>query len=169
MNWDSVAAMAEMLGAIAVVVSLIYLGRQVRQNTTAVRTGNANTVQNNFQKLAKLFYTDPEMTAIVMRAMESDKDLTPVQRLGAYAYFFDFLKTAELAHYHLRKGELDEELWIASMAFYKAYFTTPGFKAYWKERKVSFVPAFQEVVDQWLTEEPPIKRPDEMSKAGINQ
>ena len=168
MNWDSVAAMAEMLGAIAVVASLVYLGRQVQQNTTAVRTGNANTVQGNFQALAKLFYTDPEMTKVVLQAMDSDSDLTAEQRLGAYAYFFDFLKTAELAHYHFRRGELDEELWTASTAFYKAYFTTPGFQAYWKERKASFVPAFQEVVDQWTTEEPPIKRPNEMSKAGIN-
>jgi hypothetical protein len=30
------------------------------------------------------------------------------------------------------------------------------------------VPAFQEIVDQWMKEEPPIKRPNEMSKAGIN-
>jgi len=167
MNWDSVAAIAELLGAIAVVISLLYLGRQVQQNTTAVRTGNATTMQSNFQKLAKLFYTDTEMTAVVLQAMESDKDLTPAQRHGAYAYFFDFLKTAELAHYHLRRGELDEELWLASEAFYKAYFTTPGFRAYWEARKPSFVPAFQAVVDQWLTEEPPIKMPHELAKGGL--
>lgn len=169
MNWDGVAAMAELLGAVAVVISLIYLGRQVRQNTTAVRTGNATTVQSNFQALAKLFYTDPEMTKVVLQAMESDQDLTAEQRLGAYAYFFDFLKTAELAHYHFRHGELDEELWTASMAFYKAYFTTPGFRAYWEERKASFVPAFQEVVETWLLEEPPIKRPNEMARGAIDQ
>ena len=87
MNWDSVGAIGELLGAVAVVVSLIYLGRQVRQNTTAVRTGNATTMQNNFQKLAKLFYTDTAMTEVVLQAMESDRDLTPAQRHGAYAYF----------------------------------------------------------------------------------
>ena len=169
MNWDSVAAIAELMGAIAVVASLVYLGRQVHQNTTAVRTGNANTMQNNFQKLAKLFYSDSEMTAVVLRAMESDEGLTPVQRQGAYAYFFDFLKTAELAHYHLRRGELDEELWKASEAFYKAYFTTPGFRAYWRQRKPSFVPAFQEVVDQWLTEAPPIRMPHELANDGTGR
>lgn len=167
MNWESIAAIAEMLGAIAVVASLVYLGRQVHQNTTAVRTGNANTMQNNFQKLAKVFYTDPQMTTFILQAMESDRDLTPAQRQGAYAYFFDFLKTAELAHYHLRRGELDDELWQASESFYKAYFTTPGFRAYWKERKASFVPAFQDVVEQWLTEEPPIKMPHKLSGEGL--
>ena len=126
-------------------------------------------MQSNFQKLAKLFYTDTEMTAVVLQAMESDADLTPAQRHGAYAYFFDFLKTAELAHYHLRRGELDVELWDASKAFYKAYFTTPGFRAYWAERRASFVPAFQEVVDQWLTEEPPIKKPPQLSGDGLSQ
>ena len=57
----------------------------------------------------------------------------------------------------------------ASKAFYKAYFTTPGFRAYWAERRASFVPAFQEVVDQWLTEEPPIKKPHQLSGDGLSQ
>lgn len=37
MNWAAIQAVAEAIGAIVVVASLIYLAIQVRQNTRAVR------------------------------------------------------------------------------------------------------------------------------------
>ena len=33
MNWDAIAAAAEILAAIGVIVSLIYLGQQIRSQT----------------------------------------------------------------------------------------------------------------------------------------
>jgi hypothetical protein len=37
MNWDAVGAIGELLGAAVVVITVIYLASQVRQNTTASR------------------------------------------------------------------------------------------------------------------------------------
>jgi hypothetical protein len=36
-NWDALAAIAELLGAIGVLASLIYLAVQIRQNTVWLR------------------------------------------------------------------------------------------------------------------------------------
>ena len=35
MNWDAIGALSELLGATAVVVSIIYLALQVRQNSSS--------------------------------------------------------------------------------------------------------------------------------------
>jgi hypothetical protein len=43
MNWDAIGAVAELLGAAGVIVSLGYLAIQIRQNTAALR-GNAHEV-----------------------------------------------------------------------------------------------------------------------------
>ena len=40
MNWDAITAIAELAGVVAVVVSLIYVGFQVRQNTRQLRHDN---------------------------------------------------------------------------------------------------------------------------------
>lgn len=37
MNWEAISAISEVVGAVAVVVSLIYLALQIRQNTKVVR------------------------------------------------------------------------------------------------------------------------------------
>ena len=168
-DWTFVGAIGELLGAAAVVVSLVYLSRQVHQNTTAVRSANAVTVQGNFQRLARMFYTDPTVGDVVLRAMAGRQDLAPAEHFAAYAYFFDFLKTAELAYYQFRNGDLDPELWQASFHFYHAYFTTPGFRAYWEERRAAFIPAFQDAMDEWLALESSIKRPDVLVAAGSSE
>jgi hypothetical protein len=123
---------------------------------------NAVAGQNNFQQLARFLYEDRDGCALILRAMEGADDLTPAERLSAYAYFFDFLKTAELAHYHFRHGELDEPFWAASLRFYQAYFSTPGFRAYWAERRTAFLPEFQEAMETWLAAPPPTRPPHEL-------
>jgi hypothetical protein len=166
MDWSAVGAIAELLGAVAVVVSLVYLSRQVGQNTHAVRTANAVTVQGNFRHLARMFYTDRPMGAVVLQCMSGDDDLTPPDRLAAYAYFFDFLKTAELAYYQYRNGDLDAALWESSFEFYHAYFTTPGFRTYWGERQSAFNPEFRAAMEEWLASSSVIKRPDVLVERG---
>lgn len=49
MNWDAISAIAEILGAVAVVASLIYVGKQVAQNTAMMRVGAASeTLEKDF-------------------------------------------------------------------------------------------------------------------------
>lgn len=39
MNWDAASAIAEIIGLVIVVISLIYLARQIKQNTNAIQSG----------------------------------------------------------------------------------------------------------------------------------
>jgi hypothetical protein len=107
-----------------------------------------------------MFYTDRAMGGIVLRCMSGDGDLSPVDRFAAYAYFFDFLKTAELAYYQYMNGDLDGSLCESSFEFYHAYFTTPGFRSYWAERQSAFVPEFRTAMNEWLAEPSTIKPRD---------
>jgi hypothetical protein len=47
MTWSDTGVVAELLGAIGVIASLIYLSRQVRRNTRAVRMANAAAESSN--------------------------------------------------------------------------------------------------------------------------
>ena len=49
MNWDAVGAIAEVLGAIGVIVSLLYLANQIRQST---QTEKARAHQDIFSALS---------------------------------------------------------------------------------------------------------------------
>lgn len=152
MDWTVIGALGELVGAVAVVVSLIYLSRQVRQNTRALRTANAATVKQNFQTIARAFITDRGASDIVLRALKRDK-LSPAEKLSAYAWFFDLLKSGELAYSQYISEDLDKEVWDASLQFFLAYWTTPGMREYWQDRRHAFIPEFRDAMDRWLDSE----------------
>ncbi len=46
MNWDAIGAVGEILGAIAVVVSLVYLATQINTSNKAVRQSSLHELMN---------------------------------------------------------------------------------------------------------------------------
>ena len=44
MNWEAIGAIGEVIGALAVVASLIYLASQIRQNNKLARNDSLQTV-----------------------------------------------------------------------------------------------------------------------------
>jgi hypothetical protein len=160
MDWNALGAIGQIVAAAGVIISLVYLSRQIAQNTRSLKNANAALVQSNFQQLARQAYLDRDLADLVIRAMADAEDLPPAERLASRAYFFDWLKTAEIAHHQYRCGELDESLWVASLEFYKAYFKTPGFRSYWAERQSAFVPEFRAAMGEWLEAPSALTRTD---------
>lgn len=60
MNWDAIGAIAEVVGVIAVVLSLIYVGFQVRQNTAQLR-------QDNLRETVRGVHLTPTGTFIAIK------------------------------------------------------------------------------------------------------
>ena len=49
MNWDAISAVAEITGVVVVVASLIYVGRQLGQNTAMMRiSASSETVERDY-------------------------------------------------------------------------------------------------------------------------
>ena len=55
MNWEAIGTIAEVVGAIAVVLSLIYVATQIKQNTEASRAHFCDSVS----RIADLSYDVP--------------------------------------------------------------------------------------------------------------
>ena len=64
MNWDAISAVAEVVGVIAVVISLVYLAVQVKGNTQQIeRAAQANRTQN-WQAVTENFNVWRQMLAM---------------------------------------------------------------------------------------------------------
>jgi hypothetical protein len=155
------ASIADIVAAIAVVASLVYLGVQLRQNSRATLSSNRATIHINTQNVAHPAMMDRELAGIILRAISGNAELSPEERMAASAWFFQLLKTGELAHQSYLAGELDKDYWEASMNFFRSYYQAPGFKTYWNDRRNAFTPSFQNMVDAWINDSStPITRPD---------
>jgi hypothetical protein len=60
----------------------------------------------------------------VIRASKLD-ERSPAEELSAYAWFFDLLKSGELAYSQYLSQDLDEPVWDASLQFFLAPLDDP--------------------------------------------
>ena len=90
-NWDAIGGVAESVGAIAVVITLVYLTIQVRVGNKQRELEALRHNWDGLNQACELFSKSTENASIVLRGRESLKSLTPEE------YFvFEFLLLAVL-------------------------------------------------------------------------
>ena len=104
------ALTAEIVGAIAVVVSLIYVGTSVNQNTDAIMVANHHALVAMDQN-TNGWFRDSEFAATFEIAMEDASALSPVQSRQFRTFVADKFNAWEFAfltHNNGPRGKRDE-------------------------------------------------------------
>lgn len=156
MSITVIVAASQIVGAIAVVLTLLYVGVEIRQNSKAIRSSNATAVHINIQNLAQATMMDRELGKILLRSVKGEERLSPEEKLAAYGWFFQMLKTGELAYQSRQQGDLDEAYYEGAITFMRSFYQTPGFQKYWQDRKFAFSPNFRNQVEIWMSEKAPL-------------
>jgi len=106
------AHVAEIAGAIAVVLSLIYVGYQIKQNTAAQQS---ETELNLYNLTAVLdsWYQDPAFVSIVAKANRDFESLSEVEQMQLEKHVLDGLNLWGYAWKSHGRGQIDEEEWLA--------------------------------------------------------
>ena len=75
MNWDAIAAVGELLGASAVLITLIYLAVQIRQNTSAVATATYESTMTGFNDINIVVAGNPALASVLDRGCQNPDSL----------------------------------------------------------------------------------------------
>lgn len=147
MNWDAIGAIGEIVGAFAVVLSLVYLAVQVRQNTTALRGATAAEAVGAIREWNGRLIDDPVVSELFTKGVEDPTQLSDAERRRFVPIAFNFFKTVEHLHYQYARGILDPEIWTGWEVVLTGYAAGAGMKAYYHERRAAFSREFQQWVE----------------------
>ena len=147
MNWDAIGAIGEIVGALAVVVSLVYLAIQIKAQNNESK---AATVQHALDGYASAIsrLQDPDLAEIWIAGIEDFDSLSDAQRLRFTMYLTAALRMVENAYYQWQNQRLDDETWRALSAIVKDVKSTYAFSEIFEERRHQFRIEFAEYVDQ---------------------
>jgi hypothetical protein len=144
--------LGEFVGAIGVVVSLVYLARQLLQNTHSVRAASFNSMVQNSIRLAEHSFRDSEFAAFLERAEREPSTLSPQERVRWDSYMTAVWRHFGNLQYAHRVGTLDREMWGAYRATLKDHLRTPSWAAWFDEHRHLFSPTLGAQVDEALNE-----------------
>lgn len=153
--------LAELTAAIAVVISLIFVGFEIRQNSAALQSAAAQAVHDNFAAWYTAAQGDPVLLALSTKGMKDYASLTPTEKAQFIAMFMAFSSHTQDAFFKWREGSLAPELFRGWEYVSMNFFSTPGGKAFWDERRYMFADEFDDyIVNDIMTREPhPSARP----------
>ncbi len=130
MNILELGAIGELVGGVAVVVTLIYLALQVRHTSETSRfTANA-TLHANLNDLSPQFF-NAENAAVLQSGLVSFSKLSPEQQAYVNVFFYMVFSHGELVLLPSRRKRVDEDLVHRTNVVMAFYLGSPGVREWW--------------------------------------
>lgn len=154
MNWNDLVAVAEAIASIAVMVSLFYLGIQVRLQAKGNQMTVIHSLTQQWGDAVQVFATHPDLYAIWMRGLADFETLSAEERGRFSAIMVNLTQIFEMLHLNHRKGKIDAGLWEAFDNRLRDVFATSGAQQWWALRRHWHSRRFREYVERAIAASP---------------
>lgn len=152
MSLQDLGNLGEFVGALGVVISLVYLARQMNQNTQSIRAASFNSMVENSIRLLEHAFRDQEFATFLARAEADPASLSVAERLRWDSYMTAVYRHFGNLQYSHRVGTLDHQMWSAYLATLKDHLRTPSWVEWFQENRHVFSLALGRQVDEALQE-----------------
>ena len=144
-NW---ASLAEIVGAAAVVISLVYVGIQVNDSAGATRSAASNDVNVALQQWYLQVVSNKETSDLLYKGLVSEEALPDEEEFQYLMMTHGFFLGAQNSFLLAEEGTIDKELRNSLHTTIGNIHRLPGMKRYWKQRKSYLHSGFVEWVER---------------------
>jgi hypothetical protein len=130
MSLADLASLASFVSSIAVLVSLLFVGLQIRQSNRNQRSlMQQGRSARNVDLLSRL--TDPKLSEIMLR-INNGETLPDAEYYVLYGYMASVFWSYEDSFFQFRSGTLDAKSWASDVATLKRLLSRPAYRAVWR-------------------------------------
>lgn len=171
MEWDAVGAIAELVGAIAVVGTLLFLAVQVRhgkeateQNTSALESQSESDAALEFAAWHGRMAKDPTLVDCFDRLRANAPDLTHTE-IGRFRWLIgELLFIYEAQYRRWRRGLVTEETWQRDLDVILSFIEIPAILEFWEI--YPFSPSYRAYIQDALDSDRPVNHHIPIVSAG---
>ena len=153
MNWEAIGAFAELLAAVAVVLSLIYVAIQIRESSKITKATSAQSLLEGSSLIWQQAMYNPEAIALRVKITSGEARFTPEELANLGLLSQQILNHQQMAFILHEEGMLREDVY----EMYRSRARTvhkmiPVFDAIWPALKENYLPKFQVWVEETMIE-----------------
>jgi hypothetical protein len=157
MSLQTVVAIAEIVSALSVALTLIALIVSIRQSTKSQKAVAVQSLAAAITAVNISAMESPAMGAALAKTMANWSSASREERIIAHFFLFSFFKLLENAWYQRKAGVLDRAQWVGWETMLRKYYHADGVRqAWWPARKNAYSPEFQKFLSE-------TKPPEEVS------
>jgi hypothetical protein len=143
-NWEAISAIGQIVGALAVVISLIYLTREIRRNARAERLASMDSLIRWLGELV----THPHVRELYYRGIHDFESLKDADIVGFSMLMDQLFYMYQEIYYQQLEGNLDPRVWPWADAPMRELSGYPGIQAWWRSRSHWFSEEFVKHINQ---------------------
>jgi hypothetical protein len=148
MTLEELAYISQIIGVIAVLASLIFVGLQIRQNTKAIKATSHHAVTDSFNAINTLIISDQKVARLWRLGMAGAEGLDDDERASVAMMMLSYMRIFETLYYQYNNGTLDKKLFDAELKTLKWTVTeNPGFLAWWADNPIALSAEFRAFID----------------------
>lgn len=149
MNIMELGAIGELVGGVAVIASLIFVGIQLRRSTNEEKLSSIRTATRETGGAVQWFQ-DPERAEVWLQGMRDFESLAAVDKLRFSAILVHWFRVFEQIYYQSHSNSVEMESWHGFDRQLQDWAANPGFGHWWELRKYWFGGGFQAHVELYL-------------------
>jgi len=133
----------EIVGVIAVLLGLVFVGLELRQNSDLLRITATQTLAAEYSDALEVMAYEGEAACVYALGVSGLHNLNEVQRLRFFVQMFLIFRSAEQLHYYSLEGMVENRVWRGFERQLLEVANLPGVREWWDVRKSWFSDEFQ--------------------------
>ena len=147
MSLEQIATIASIISSVAVVLTLIFVGLQIKHNSRVNRlAASLSGAQLLSQNLGRVM-EHPDLAELIVAGNDDDK-WSPADRLRVTNFLSVSMRHYEILHAHRRYGIYEEDLWLGTEARLKESLANAAIRTWWQENRHFYAGSFAAYVDE---------------------
>jgi hypothetical protein len=155
MNWDALGAAAELLGAVGVIISLLYLGVQIRLQNQESRLNSVSEAIRQFNDVLAGLAHNSDLTEIWVKGLTDYDNLDIQEKVRFSSHVGRVFRVIEGLYEYNLEGRVKEHSWDAIDRTMNEMLGYSGLRAWWHARSDWYGTPFQDYIAEIVRVEVP--------------
>ena len=145
---EDLGNIGDFLSGIAVVVTLLYLAHQVRQNTKSTHSATYQAIVSTMSTFSRELAYDSERSDIFSRGMIHPEELTVSERIRFYLLQTSYFRNFENIHFQYNAGAIPDDVWKGWEYRVASSLKTPGCLLWWQRDQLVYSARFRKYMTE---------------------
>ena len=150
MNWDAIGAIGEIIGAAAVLITLIAIYFQQRKIHALSRAENQRQILTSTRDLMEFVSDHPSALESIRSCLQNYEDAPSQAQVHFSNYCHGYVNLAEQAQYLYRDKLINKASYEGFEVLALMLLATPGGQQWWHQARVAFGEDIREPLDKML-------------------
>lgn len=151
MNWEAIIAISELIGVIAIVLTLLLVVKEIRQNSQVLEITALRDATDHWNHWSNMVASSPDLAEIVVRGDQSYTSLPAPDAVRYGAYLQTFFDNASSYRTMVLDHSVEDDLDVLDAIIRRRIFRT-GYVEWWEENKTDYGNEFKTWIDGILAD-----------------